>query len=90
MIALAVLVLRYKEPDLERPFRVKFLPLVSVLGIGFNIFLMLYVRKETWIAFLIWSGLGIIVYFLYSKRNSKLNEWEAEQERLAKTDHTEK
>ncbi len=90
MIALAVLVLRYKEPDLERPFRVKFLPLVSVLGIGFNIFLMLYVRKETWIAFLIWSGLGIIVYFLYSKRNSKLNEWEAEQERLAKTDNSEK
>jgi APA family basic amino acid/polyamine antiporter len=82
MIALAVLVLRYKEPNLERPFKVPFLPVVSILGVGFNIFLMLYVRKETWIAFLIWSGIGILVYFLYSKRNSKMNEWEKEQELL--------
>lgn len=82
MIALAVLVLRYKQPDLERPFKVPFLPVISVLGVGFNIFLMCFVRKETWIAFLIWSGIGILVYFLYSKRNSKLNEWEKEQEAL--------
>lgn len=80
MIALAVLVLRYKQPDLERPFRVPFLPVISVLGVGFNIFLMIFVRKETWIAFLIWSTIGLVVYFLYSKRNSKLNDWEKEQE----------
>lgn len=83
MIALAVLVLRIKQPQLERPFKVPFLPVVSILGVGFNVFLMCYVRPETWVAFLIWSSLGIIVYFTYSKRNSKLNEWEAEQERLA-------
>lgn len=84
MIALAVLVLRYKQPDLERPFKVPFLPIVSVLGVAFNIFLMCFVRKETWVAFLIWSGIGVLVYFLYSKRNSKLNDWEKEQEALAK------
>ena len=80
MIALAVLVLRYKQPDLERPFRVPFLPVVSILGVCFNVFLMIFVRKETWVAFLIWTSLGILVYFLYSKRNSKLNDWEDEQE----------
>lgn len=79
MISLAVLILRYKQPDLERPFRVRFLPVVSVLGIAFNIFLMCYVRPETWVAFLCWSALGILVYFLYSRKNSKLNEWEFEQ-----------
>lgn len=79
MIALAVLVLRIKQPHLERPFKVPFLPVVSTLGVGFNIFLMMYVRKETWIAFLVWSSIGILVYFLYSRKNSKLNDWEKEQ-----------
>ena len=84
MIALAVLVLRYKQPDLERPFKVPFLPVISILGVCFNVFLMIFVRKETWIAFLIWSSIGILVYFLYSRRNSKLNDWEDEQEALKK------
>ena len=79
MISGAVLVLRYKQPDLERPFRVPYLPVVSFLGVGFNVFLMCYVRPETWVAFLCWSALGVIVYFTYSRRNSKLNEWEFEQ-----------
>lgn len=76
MIALAVLVLRYKQPDLERPFKVPFLPVISILGVLFNATLMLFVRKETWIAFLIWSSIGLIVYFLYSRKNSKLNDYE--------------
>lgn len=88
MIALAVLILRFKQPDLERPFKVPFLPVVSTLGVGFNIFLMMYVRKETWIAFLIWSSIGILVYFLYSRKNSKLNDWEKEQA-LLKENQTE-
>ena len=84
MIALAVWVLRIKQPDLERPFKVPFLPVIAILGVGFNVFLMCFVRKETWIAFLIWSGIGILVYFLYSKKNSNLNQWEKEQEALGK------
>lgn len=82
MIALAVWVLRIKQPDLERPFKVPFLPVIALLGVGFNVFLMCFVRKETWFAFLIWSGIGIVVYFLYSRKNSKLNDWENEQERI--------
>jgi APA family basic amino acid/polyamine antiporter len=83
MIALAVWVLRIKQPHLERPFKVPFLPVIAILGVSFNVFLMCFVRKETWIAFLIWSSIGVVVYFLYSKRNSKLNDWEREQEELA-------
>lgn len=74
MICLAVLVLRYKEPNLERPFRTPMLPVVSVLGFSFNVGLMFFVRPETWIAFLCWSTLGVIVYFLYSRRKSHLND----------------
>jgi APA family basic amino acid/polyamine antiporter len=59
---------------LERPYRAPAVYLVGCLGVGFNLFLMCYVRKETWIAFLIWGVIGIAVYFLYSKRNSNLEK----------------
>jgi len=79
MICVAVVILRYKEPQLERPFRVPFLPLVAFLGVAFNITLMCFVRRDTWIAFLCWSAIGIIVYFAYSRRKSHLNQYEFEQ-----------
>jgi APA family basic amino acid/polyamine antiporter len=74
MVSIAVLVLRYKEPNLERPFKVKALPLVAGGGALFNIILMTQVRNETWKAFIIWGILGIIVYFLYGYKHSRLNE----------------
>jgi len=73
MVCGAVWLLRVKEPNLERPYRTPMLPVVATLGMGFNIFLMSKVRHETWIAFLIWGTLGIIVYFVYSKNASNLN-----------------
>jgi basic amino acid/polyamine antiporter, APA family len=72
MVCVAVMLLRYKKPELERPYKTPFVYLVGSLGVGFNLFLMCFVRKETWIAFLIWGTLGITVYFLYSKRRSNL------------------
>lgn len=73
MVCVAVMILRKKKPELERPYRTPAVYLVGTLGVAFNIFLMCFVRKETWIAFMVWGGIGIIVYFLYSKRNSNLN-----------------
>lgn len=74
MVCVAVMMLRYKKPELDRPYRTPALYLVGTLGVSFNIFLMCFVRPETWVAFLIWGTLGIIVYFLYSKRNSNLEK----------------
>lgn len=73
MICAAVFLLRKRQPDLHRPFKVKFLPLVASLGFGFNILLMFSLDKATWFRLLIWSAIGIAVYFFYSARNSKLN-----------------
>jgi basic amino acid/polyamine antiporter, APA family len=73
MVCVAVMILRVKKPDLERPYRTPAVYLVGSLGVGFNLFLMYFVRKETWIAFIIWGIIGISVYFLYSKRKSNLN-----------------
>ncbi|MFN6037575.1 MAG: APC family permease, partial [Bacteroidota bacterium] len=74
MISLAVLVLRVKQPNLERPFKTPALFVIGPLGALFNFGLMYFVRPETWIAFLCWSALGLIVYFLYSRKNSNLND----------------
>lgn len=73
MICIAVWVLRKKEPNLERPYKVPMLPVVAILGAGFNVFLMTRTRNDTKMFFLIWSALGIIVYFLYSRKNSNLH-----------------
>ncbi len=78
MVCVAVMILRFKKPELERPYRTPAVYLVGTLGVSFNIFLMCYVRKETWIAFLIWGAIGIAVYFLYSKRNSNLEKQSTE------------
>lgn len=79
MVCVAVMILRYKKPELERPYRTPAVYLVGTLGVAFNIFLMCFVRKETWIAFVIWGVIGIIVYFIYSKRNSNLNKLDHEE-----------
>ncbi|MBN8695794.1 MAG: amino acid permease [Bacteroidetes bacterium] len=80
MVCVAVMILRYKRPDLERPYKTPAVYLIGTLGVSFNLFLMYFVRAETWFFFLIWGGLGIIVYFLYSKRNSNLNKLESKNE----------
>jgi len=74
MISIAVVVLRVKQPQLERPFRTPLLFVVGPLGALFNFSLMYFVRPETWVAFLVWSSLGVIVYFLYSRHKSNLND----------------
>ncbi|QEC70284.1 amino acid permease [Panacibacter ginsenosidivorans] len=73
MICAAVLVLRKKQPDLHRPYKVKYLPLVAGLGLGFNILLMFSLDASTWVRLLVWSVAGIIIYFVYSVKHSNLN-----------------
>lgn len=73
MVCVAVMMLRYKKPELERPYRAPFVYVVGTLGVSFNLFLMYFVRKDTWIAFIVWGVIGIAVYFLYSRKRSNLN-----------------
>ena len=74
MICIAVLILRIKQPNLQRPYKVKYLPLVASLGFGFNMLLMFSLDKSTWIRLLVWSAIGIIIYFVYSAKHSNLNK----------------
>ncbi|RYE14568.1 MAG: amino acid permease, partial [Sphingobacteriales bacterium] len=73
MICAAVFILRKKQPGLARPFKVKYLPFVAIAGVLFNVFLMFSLDGETWMRLLVWSVVGIAVYFLYSAKHSNLN-----------------
>lgn len=74
MVCVAVMILRFKRPELERPYKTPAVYVVGTLGVLFNIFLMTQVRLATWKFFIVWGILGIVVYFLYSKNKSNLNK----------------
>ncbi|MCL9769358.1 amino acid permease [Flavobacterium sp. HXWNR69] len=76
MVCIAVWILRVKQPNLTRTFKVPALPVIAVLGILINTYLMFNLSKEAQILSLGWLAIGVVVYFLYGKRNSKLEKHE--------------
>ncbi|WP_124727674.1 amino acid permease [Staphylospora marina] len=74
LVSVGVLVLRKTRPDLPRPFKVPFVPVVPLLSVAFCLYLMLQLYAFTWMAFLIWLAIGVVVYFTYSRKHSKLNQ----------------
>ena len=67
-----VIVLRRTRPDLERGFRVPFVPLFPIIGAVLALFLMKYLERDTWIRFGVWLAIGFAIYFLYGRRHSLL------------------
>jgi basic amino acid/polyamine antiporter, APA family len=72
MVSIAVLILRKTHPDLPRAFRCPGVPVVPILAVLSCVFLMVNLQRLTWIAFVIWVGLGIVIYFVYSRHHSRL------------------
>ena len=72
LVAIGVIVLRRTRPDLERAFRCPGVPVVPVLAVLAAFYLMLNLPAATWIRFGIWMVLGLVVYFLHGRRNSRL------------------
>jgi basic amino acid/polyamine antiporter, APA family len=67
-----VLVLRYTRPDIPRPFRTPLVPFVPLAGIGSCIYLMTFLSRDTWIRLIAWMAIGLVIYFSYGIRKSKL------------------
>ena len=72
VVCIGVLVLRIKEPDRPRPFRVPFVWAVSLLGAGACVFVMQGLPAHAWERFGIWLLLGLVLYFAYGYRHSVL------------------
>ena len=73
LVCAGVIHLRYTRPDLKRPFRTPFGSVTPLLGIIFCVYLMLSLPPITWARFGIWLALGLVIYFVYSRRHSTLN-----------------
>ncbi|NEW40856.1 amino acid permease [Nocardia cyriacigeorgica] len=79
LVSIGVLVLRRTRPDLPRGFRVPFVPLLPILAVLSCLWLMLNLSVETWLRFIVWMALGLVVYFAYSKRHSVLGKSVSEE-----------
>jgi len=78
LVCIGILILRKKDPHLDRPFKTPLVPLVPVLGILICVGLMAGLPKESWERLAVWMIIGIAIYFGYSQKNS-LAKLEAEK-----------
>ncbi|MFF4394441.1 amino acid permease [Streptomyces sp. NPDC001480] len=72
VVCTAVIVLRYRQPDLPRGFRTPWMPFVPALGVVFSIWLITFLQWQTWVRFAVWFVVGCVIYFGYSYRRSAL------------------
>lgn len=73
LVAIGVLLLRYKQPNLPRPFRCPAIAVVSTLAVVLSFYLMLNLPMATWIRFFVWLVIGLGVYYFYGRKHSTLN-----------------
>jgi basic amino acid/polyamine antiporter, APA family len=71
LVSIGVIVLRYKEPERHRGFRVPFGPVIPVLSVLFCVLLMAGLPTKTWLRFFVWLIIGLFVYVLYSRKRSE-------------------
>jgi APA family basic amino acid/polyamine antiporter len=72
IVCAGVLVLRYTDPDLPRPFRTPLVPFVPLAGIATCVYLMCGLPIDTWARLIIWLAVGLVIYFGYGRRHSKV------------------
>ena len=71
LVSIGVIVLRYREPERKRGFRVPFGPVIPALSVIFCFLLMAGLDIITWLRFLIWLVIGLVIYFFYSRHRSE-------------------
>ncbi|MDI9914841.1 amino acid permease [Rhodococcus sp. IEGM 1379] len=76
LVSIGVLVLRRTRPDLPRGFRVPLVPFVPILAVLACLWLMFNLSVETWLRFIVWMALGVVVYFAYSRQHSMIGKRE--------------
>ncbi|HEV7168029.1 MAG TPA: amino acid permease [Micrococcaceae bacterium] len=73
VVCVAVIVLRRTKPDAPREFRLPWMPVVPAFGVLASVFLISQLHWETWLRFVIWLIIGLIIYFTYGRHHSLMN-----------------
>jgi APA family basic amino acid/polyamine antiporter len=74
LVSAAVIVLRRTRPDLPRAFRTPLVPFVPILAVLSCLTLMMFLAVNTWLRFIIWMAIGLVVYFTYGRPHSRLGQ----------------
>lgn len=74
LVCIGVLIMRKKMPDAPRSFRTPLVPFVPLAGVAVCVYLMYALPAESWLRLFIWMALGVVIYFAYGKKNSKVVE----------------
>jgi len=74
IVCLSVLVLRKSKPEIHRPFRTPWVPLIPILGAVICFAQMAALPLDTWLRLVIWMAIGFCIYFLYGIRHSKVRK----------------
>jgi basic amino acid/polyamine antiporter, APA family len=74
IVCLAVLIMRKKYPNAERPFRCPWVPFVPVMGVLACLMLMFSLPAANWLRLFIWMAIGLIIYFVYGRKHSVMAE----------------
>ena len=74
LVSIGIIVMRKTDPNVKRPFRTPFVPLVPLLGVAVCVFMIYHLGWENWARLFVWLIIGMIVYFTYSIKHSKLNQ----------------
>jgi APA family basic amino acid/polyamine antiporter len=74
LVSAGVWIMRVKNPTIERSFKAPLVPLVPILGIVICLGMIVALDAQTLKVAVLWMALGLVVYFLYSKKHSKLNK----------------
>ena len=72
IVCAGVLVLRRRSPELPRPFRAPLMPATAIIGILISLAMMIGLPADTWWRLVIWLAAGLVIYFLYSRKHSKV------------------
>ncbi len=84
IVSTAILILRKTNPDAPRPFRTPLVPVVPVLGIIFNGYMMYKLGWINWARLLVWLIIGLVIYFSYSRYHSRVREAAGKAEKAVK------
>ena len=74
IVCAGVWILRVRRPELERPFKTPLVPVVPILGMLISLALMAGLKAITWIRLVVWLVVGMVVYFTYSVKHSRVRE----------------